>query len=304
MSYFNRNKLVMPKLPFVIMININYTIVGNMQHCMKEQELLELLFSNCKEKKITSKCSNNALNIENELKKGLLRPYFKDFVDFCNEKYGNVELFVYAPRANYTRINKVLVPNIEKASGVKFNKPYFTREFASLGTKNRIAFAYEDILETLKNKYPSLSKSKKHQENVLANRLMLINWEENTDELSSKQIICPEYSYYCYYDIVRKLIYQYGIDESRINVPNILEFCSSVDIPYYTSNGNNFQKDELYINAKHTFLLNLTRVTNSEKDTFFKDLIQIMKNKKQINDKSIKNINKIIMKTHKSKTDV
>ena len=221
-------------------------------------------------------------------------------MDFCNEQYKNVELFVYT---NSTRgwVHGGLVENIEKASGLKFNKPYFTREYSSNRMGKRIAFAYDDIIKTLEKKYPLLSKSDKHKETVFTNRFIFIDdIPYNLDDLVSKQIVCPQYKYKPYYDIVRKLINKYEIDEKFIDIPDVLKFCYENDIPYFSKNGNKFQKDEMFISSQHILHLNTARIYNSVKDTFFLDLIKIMKNKPNMSDKNIKKINDNIQKLNSS----
>lgn len=283
----------MPKLPFIIVFDIDHAIIGNIHNCLKERNILEMIFIDCKSKNITAQCTNKPFNIDNELKEGLLRPNLKDFVDFCDKKYKNVELFIYT-NSSHSWTYGGLVQNIEKTSGLKFNKPYFTREYSSY--KKRVSFIYDEMIKTLEKKYPILSKTEKHKNTIFKERFIFIDDIENNIDLVSKQIVCPAYNYIPYYDIINKLITKYKIDEKYINTKEILDYCYTEHIPFFSEKGNDFQKDKLYISSENSYFLYHSKINNSKKDTFFIDLIKIMKNKKIINNKTIKNINNNIQK--------
>jgi len=65
------------------------------------------------------------INITDDLINGLLRPYFKDFIDFIKNKYKTVEFYIYYPDYNTRLINNGIITDIEKVSNIHFNKPYF-----------------------------------------------------------------------------------------------------------------------------------------------------------------------------------
>jgi len=289
----------MPKLPFILIFDIDHAIIGDIRNCVDEKNILEIIFEQCKSQNITIKCPENKFNIEDELKGGLLRPNLKEFVDFCEKKYKNVELFIYT-NSSHGWTNGGLVPNIEKASGLKFNKPYFTREYSSMRMKKRISFAYDEIMNVLEKKYPILSKSEKYKQDVFTNRIVFIDdIENNVADLVSKQIVCPRYEYIPQYDIIQKLQDKYEVDEKYINNNEILQYCFRNNIPYFSEKGNDFQKDELYISLEKSRNVSYARIVNNKKDTFFLDLIKMMNKKTKMNDKSIKNINNSINKLPK-----
>lgn len=282
----------MSKLPFVIIFDIDLTLIGKIRDCIEEANILDMIFSNCKSKNITIDCNKINFNIENELKNGLLRPNLKDFVDFCNKKYKNVELFI-CTNSTHGWTNGGLVKNIEKVSGITFNKPYFTRDYTLISQEKGISIAYNDILKNLKHKYPILSKSNKYIEKVFQNRIIIIDdIPNNYDNLNSKQIVCPKYNFNPYYDIIDKICNIYKIDIKYINTPQILEYCYNNYIPFFTENGNEYQKDKSYISLQNILYLQEAKIENSKiNDTFFLDLIKAMKNKNIMSDNNIKKIN-------------
>jgi hypothetical protein len=60
------------KLPFIFIFDIDNTIIGNISHQLNEYEILEL---------INPSLIKN-YDITEDLKFGLLRPNFKDFIEF------------------------------------------------------------------------------------------------------------------------------------------------------------------------------------------------------------------------------
>jgi len=85
----------MPKLPFIIIFDIDKTIIGTVRHCATEHGILELVHKICKQKGITNACPSTAIDIQDELKQGLLRPGVKEFINFCNKRFKNVEICIY-----------------------------------------------------------------------------------------------------------------------------------------------------------------------------------------------------------------
>ena len=127
----------MKKLPFIIIFDIEKTLIGNPLNLGTEYYLLEFIFNNCKKKGINIKCLNtDILNMEDELNNGLLRPFAKEFITFCNKKFKNVEVFFYTDNS-YKWTNNIIGKNIEKALNIKVNRPFFSNENSILKLSNK-----------------------------------------------------------------------------------------------------------------------------------------------------------------------
>ena len=175
-------------LPYIFIFDVDNTIIGNVDYIGHEVVILDI---------ITNKHSNNNYNITKELKTGLLRPYFKDFINFIIMKYKYVELYIYT-NSPYDWTNNYTIPNIEKVIGKKFNKPYFTRENTNKRNK-LLGNIFDIIINNLKSKYPYLNDIK-NIEYVFNNQLVFIDdIKNNLKDYPQKQILCPEYNYKDYY---------------------------------------------------------------------------------------------------------
>lgn len=290
----------MKKQPFIIIFDIDQTIIGNVIMQSKENNLLEYIFNTCKKKGINNECQNIDLDMQGELKNGLLRPYVRDFITFCDKKFKNVEVFFYT-NSNYKWTNKILGKSIEKALNIKINRPFFTRENSMThDLKKSLANVYPLIIKSLVKKYPYM-KDEKNTEYILNNRTIFIDdIKNNIISYTNRQLVCPEYDYFFYYDIYEKLITKYKMDPKIFNDKKILKYMEENDIYIYNKNGSAFQKNKDYVSIANMYKTKHSQLStelSKETDTYFKDLITKL-SKKSVSDDYLSNkdivaINKI-----------
>ena len=281
-------------LPYIFIFDVDQCIIGDVKMCSREYDVIKILYKNCKIKKITNVC-NDSVNFQEELKNGLLRPDFKKFIDFIKKKYNNVELYIYT-NSTFRWTNNALIDNISKASKVKFNKPYFTRENSDRNFKKQLSNIYDTIIKNLTKKYPLLKKNE-NKELVFEKQLVFIDDKiNNLNDYSKKQILCPKYEFRCYYDIREKLMKKYKISAKEFdNNEEILDLFESYDLPLYSKNGSIYQQDRTYQKILDLKQKRETEIINRDiEDTFFADLIKMMKTIKFFTEKTIQNINKQI----------
>ena len=269
-------------LPYIFILDIDNTIIGNVNNCIGESIILNYIFKYCKINNIIANCDKK-LDIINELNEGLLRPYFIDFINFIKSKYKNIEIYLYTNSAYSWINNSGFIDNIEKIVKIKFNKPYFTRENA-LDRQKLLGNIYDDIIKLLIKKYPLL-KIDKNKKKVFDFQLVFIDdIPNNLKDYANKQIICPEYNYKPYYNIKEKIIKKYNINSDIFNNKEILEIFEKYNIPIYNENGSVHQKDIEYIQLSEILNIRAAQITSntSLNDTFFKDLITVLDKNKTI----------------------
>ena len=275
------------KVPYIFIFDIDNCIIGNIHYPITESILLDLIKMTCKQKKISNKCSKK-VNFVNVLKKGLLRPYFINFIKFIKKKYKNVELYVYT-NSSYNWTYGGLVENIEKASKIKFNKPYFTRENSYQLDENfpkSLSNVFKIIISRLQNKYKIL-KNKKEILKIFNNNVVFIDdIQNNLKDYPGKQIVCPKYEFNKPYDIIKKIKKENKIKNKIINDNNVKEYInknikSPVKFKDTTINEYKIKKFKWAYYSK--------KENNKKKDYFYKNLIKIIKNNK-INNFSFENI--------------
>ena len=273
------------KLPFIFIFDIDETIIGNITQQILEWQLLSII-----DNSLISK-----FDITEDLNNGMLRPNFKEFIDFINKKYKNVEIFVYT-NSSFQWATYGIIPNIQKTINNKINKPYFTRNDSNSSQK-LLGNLYDSIIEQLISKYPSL-KLDKNKEFVFKNQLVFIDdIKDNLKDYPQKQILCPAYNYIDIYDIKNRLINKYDIKEAAFDNEIVFNFFEEERLSFYNKKGSIYQQDKYFQELLELILLRKKEVLNIE-DTFFKSLLTIMDEEKtmKLDDNIIKNINEKLNK--------
>jgi len=256
------------KLPYIIIFDIDNTIIGDINYPWCEYATLNkinIIYN-----------TSYKFDFVNVLNEGLLRPYVNEFVDFMKKKYKNVEIFVYT-NSKFDWVHNGLMENLEKVCKFKINKPYITYN-DSLNGEKLLSNAFDIIIKELLIKYPAL-KNPNNIKQVFDNRLIFIDdIPNNLSDYPKKQIVCPIYNYTPIYDIYEKLVYTIKIDPDVFNNKEILELFDDYGMNIYNNNGSIYQQNkklqELNYSCKCRYyeLLNNT----AKKDTFFLDLIKIL----------------------------
>jgi len=287
----------MSKYPFIIILDIDHTIIGTVNQLCKEREVLEYIYNLCKKNGLEKCIRQNNVDMQKELKDGLLRPYINEFINFCNNKFKNVEVFFYT-NSSYNYTNTFLATNVKKALKVKVNKPFFTRENSmniNGVTKKSLVNIFPFIIKSLVKKYP-IMKNEKNIDYIINTRFVFIDdIKENTFEYVNRQIICPKYEYRYYNDIPEKLISKYKMKPEIFNNKQTLDYLHNMNIPIYNKRGNIHQQNKEYIDLWKEQQRKYSEVSKV-KDEFFKDLIKEFAKKSVSNeflsDKNIIKINK------------
>jgi len=290
----------MKKQPFIIIFDIDKTIIGDISIIEKERALLEYIYNVCKKKGVSTKCpSMDLIDIQDVLKDELLRPNVCDFINFCDKKFRNAEIFFYTNSA-YAWTNDFIGKNLEKALKIKINRPFFTRENSMNETmKKSLANIYPTIISTLAKRYPSLNDGDV-AEYVLNNRTVFIDdIKDNIFAYTNRQLVCPAYNYTPYYDIYERCITKYKMSPQIFDDKDILKYMSDNTIPVYNINGNAWQKNKEYIaifNLYYTKHAEISKIKNaSTGGSYFKDLIAELSKKsvsaERLTDKNIMTLN-------------
>ena len=257
------------KIPYIFIFDIDNCIIGNIRYPIEESQLLDLIKMICKKKNITNMCPKK-LNFVNVLKKGLLRPYFINFIKFIKKKYKNIEIYVYT-NSSYSWTHGGLVENIEKACKIKFNKPYFTRENSYQledSYPKSLSNVFKIIISRLQNKYKIL-KNKKEILNVFNNNVVFIDdIKDNLKDYPEKQIVCPKYEFNKPYDIIKKIMKNKKIKSSVMNDETVKQYIKeNLRSPFKFKD----TKTNEYIIQKFKWAYYSKIENNNKKDDFYKN---------------------------------
>ena len=285
-------------LPFLLIFDIDQTIIGDVKYCSHEHRILELIFKNCieKNKEVPTKCpKRDIIDIQEELHSGLLRPNAKDFIEYCQKRFKkHLEIFFYT-NASYNWATTVSVPQIEKALKIKANRPIFTYE-NSLSSTKTVANIAPLIQKALVKKYPALAKENNLQTLFNERMIFIDDIKDNVYDYKSRQIVCPEYYFRPYYNIPEKIMKKYNLPESVFDTPEVHEYLKNNALPLYNKNGSIYQQNKECVMLHHIYRTKENEVYNAslKPDTFFSDMIAAFEKIDVFTDKEIAKINKSI----------
>ena len=241
--------------PYVFIFDIDGCILGNVRYLAGEFNLYKKL------SEILGQSPNYKPNFELDLKAGILRPGFIEFINCIKKRFYPCELYIYT-NSSYSWTNNGLVSSIEKASKIKFNKPYFTRE-TSINYNKSLAEAFTTIFEKLSKKYKNLDK-----DDIINNRLVFIdNKKENTSTYKNRQITCPDYNYIVYRNIFENMFDIYGNKLYLKQVEELFEYHN-----HYNPNSKNIKNSNIILyNLKNLIDIRHCELTQNKfkDDNFF-----------------------------------
>lgn len=171
--------------PLVVIIDLDGTIIGDITPQIMTFEVTKAL------KTTGDKVSYDMNDLRMKLRTGLLRPYFESFLSTLNSSM-NVEFFVYT--ASEKTWAELVIKNVEAVTGIKFNRPLFSRNFCiqqDREYKKGLYFVKASILKTLKKKYGVTFTGK----DLSSNFLIVDNNNVYPTADHKHLIVCPTYGY-------------------------------------------------------------------------------------------------------------
>lgn len=286
----------MKKYPFILIFDIDNTVIGDCSLLTKEAQLLKYIYNTCKKEGDYNCKYMKSIDMQEELMSGLLRPNIKEFIKFCNNKFKNVEIFFYTG-SSYDWTNSSLGANIEKALNIKINRPFFTKEnmiHTLKGIEKSLANIFPLITKSLVAKYPVM-KCEKDVDFIIKNRMVFIDdIKNNTYTYSNRQFVCPRYNYWPMYDVSNKIVKKYGIDRKVFDNEDILRYMWDNSMYIHNKLGNDNQRNKDICNVQKAEYIKKSRLSRSN-DRYYKDLIKELSKKDVdsdvISDDNIININ-------------
>jgi len=277
-------------IPNILILDLDNTIIGSSIYHSDYLELKEFLLNLAARKKIKMKVEDfNKLKNKSLKYDDILRPYFVEFINYCNKNIPNLEIFIYSA-GTLDYVTKY-IDYIEKNHNLKFNRPIFSRnqtltesnaEKVEIDFKKSLNLIVSKIISKLSLKYNDLKKTGVQE--IFDNYLMFIdNRPDVLVDNEENQLVCYDYNFKSLIEI-NKLIPDYLYNNKIINkfLHNYINEQKKDKIIYeYSENDNKYQYKEKY----YAWLSNKYRVFQKEllkktKDDFYSKLIcALSKNK-------------------------
>jgi len=299
----------LPTIPFVIILDIDSTIVGDVAYVMEESSLHEMLRQKCAMDD-TVQCSRLKGNFVEAFEGGLLRPYVKEFLMAMQSAYSPLEIFVFSSGSDHWV--PIIVSEIEKYCGIHVHRPLFSRGDTVLGADQLGAYSFTKsinlvsvrIINALKDRYKALNTEENCKHMIASRLLMLDDRSDVIIDQASRHIKVPAYNYSYAYDITC------GLPKSLRESPLVAQYMkamtkgSSVSYPFIdlsssspSSNDNHEARMRYHLEMASLMERMLQSNASYTSDTVFKKLLKMLVKKekavyKDWPDKVIRSINK------------
>jgi hypothetical protein len=188
----------------VMLLDLDGTLIGKVNYAVCEYDLMKAT-----EKKAGRAAKAFRDTLVARLRYGIVRPHVEAFCKHAQQASEGTELFVYT--ASDAEWAAFIVPCVEAALGIKFNRPIFARNHcinvaapgSSPDYRKSIAKVAPAILTRLRKKHPTLRTVRD-----LTDRILLVDNTPNIMMDPSERgrlVVCPTYSYAYAYDVLGRL---------------------------------------------------------------------------------------------------
>ena len=174
--------------PYIFVIDLDGTIIGNCTYQCDIYNIMELIKSSKKKdlNKYKILC-DKSLNDSYNDKSLLIRPHFFYFVQSMKKLYPQSYFYIYTASEKKWAIKEISI--IEKNNNFKFDRPLFTRDNCIIDNYGNIKKSITKILPLIKKnvKMPASYDIKKHLL-IIDNNPTFIDYKDNL-------LLCPTYNY-------------------------------------------------------------------------------------------------------------
>lgn len=269
------------KLPIIFILDIDNTLIGKSNEILKYNDFLTYIKNSCNRNKIDKKDSVCIKKWSYKITDDFFRPYLKEFFNGIMDLSKNTEFFVFS-LGTFSYVKDMVGLIESKMDGIKFNKPYFSREKSFINDKYSYVKdinVYESvIINKLKHKYPDITKNSKK---IFEERTIIIDdiaiWDDDYRHIKIKP--------YNFYPIIE---YDLHLLELIYKNDNLYNYVSNSEI-LNIERGNSFQEFLMNYHIYMTNLYNTHNKTNHDElnDNTFKVILESLKRRMYLKDMKI-----------------
>lgn len=178
----------MSNRPLFIVIDIDGTLIGDVTPQVCEWELVQ--------KYDKGKLKQFKKGFCDQLKSGLLRPGFTNFIDQIKVQHPNSAFFIYT--SSEGKWANFLVPCIEQVTGVRFMRPLFTRTHCL-----KLNDEYKKSLSKIAPKIHERVGNQITLADLLSHTFLIDNSNVILKQEEKSIVLCPTYSFVSLRDVTR-----------------------------------------------------------------------------------------------------
>ena len=225
----------------------------------------------------------------------LIRPGFSKFIeDITNYYNGNVYFFIYTASERTWAYKEIQW--VEKTHNLKFQRPIFTRDDCKTDASGSYRKSIHHIFPRMLRSIGKGHLSKHDKEQIMQNKLLIIDNNTVYNDFQDHLLICPHYNYMVFENLLEEIPISFlkhpQVSQYIYNLVNLGLLC-----PFF---GSKYDLNEQMFKKYEWLAIKCKAITEENKfyakDTFFKYLkkIIIKNNLKVFSPNVIKQIQKAI----------
>lgn len=187
------------ELPFIVVLDWDGTIAGRVDYQSQKYALHQYY------KKFGLK-----VKIDNKVPKAfypesnLIRPYFSNFIYDLTEFYGgNIYFFIYTASERTWAYKEIQW--VEKTHNIKFQRPIFTRDDCKTDKVGSYRKSIQHIFPRILRSIGKGHFSKHQKEDILKNRLLIIDNNAVYNDFQNHLLVCPDYHYMVFENLLEEI---------------------------------------------------------------------------------------------------
>jgi hypothetical protein len=255
-------------LPVIFIFDLDKTLIGESHDLMFEyKDFLTFISDGCKHKRFSgTKCElPTTIWNKNIVVEQFFRPHLKESLHAIKKIFPTAEFFVFSLGAREYVYD--IISYLESYTGIKFNRPLFTREDSSFGDISyymKEIKGYEDtIFKMLVRKYPKC-KSEHFKSLVMQYRTVIID-DTNIWNNDIRWIQCKPYTYQPICEVDNDILHMIYTNES---MKNYLLSRNVSFIPNVSANFDTFMMN-YHLNIANLYRKSLDNNVEQLQDNFF-----------------------------------
>lgn len=190
---------IQPALPLIVVLDWDGTIAGRVdfqsQRFAMQQHYKKFGMKGKVDAKVPKAFQSDSM---------LIRPGFSKFIHDLTEFYGgNIHFFVYTA-SERTWANKE-IQWVEKAHGIKFQRPIFTRDDCTTDSTGSYRKSIQHIYPRMLRSIGKSQLSRMYKDEILKNRLLIIDNNAVYTDTQDHLLICPHYNYMVFENLLEDI---------------------------------------------------------------------------------------------------
>ena len=264
------NQPKLDDIPYIVILDWDGTIAGKVDFQSQRYALHQYYKKYGLKTKVDTKVPKAFLP-----NSGLIRPGITEFIQELTTFYqGNIYFFIYTASERGWAYKEIAW--VEKSHGIKFQRPIFTRDDCVVDGSGSYRKSIRNIFPRMLRSIGKTTLTKSEKEELLRNRLLIIDNNAVYNDMQEHLLICPHYNFMVFENLLEEIpIAYFKHPQIRQYVLNLIN--SGLICPFF---GNKGDMNHIMFQKYEWLAIKCKSITEENKyflkDHFFKYLKKLI----------------------------